>query len=147
MNENIRNRVFINNIAVGKNISYSLKTNDNSVYRVTGWDQIEDIITCGFIRPKEGKLKGGHYNEVFWTKGGEKTFYYDKRPVLEVPASKIMDGQNGALTIDDLVGIWIFNEKENRYLNLLYYLKSLSDDGKKIDENLDILNDEPTIKR
>ncbi len=29
-----------------------MKTNDNFVYRVTGMDQVEDIITSGYARSK-----------------------------------------------------------------------------------------------
>lgn len=86
-----RNRVFTNSLAIGKNIPNSMSTSNTSIYRVTGLNQIEDIINCGYVRPKTGKLIGGHTNETFWTKGGEKTFYYDKRPVLEVPEDKLND--------------------------------------------------------
>ena len=41
-------------------------------------DQLADIVNCGFVRPREGRVKGGHVNEVFWSVGGNKTFYYDK---------------------------------------------------------------------
>ena len=41
------------------------RTDENSVYRVTGIDQIADIINCGYVRSKEGKVKGGHENEFF----------------------------------------------------------------------------------
>ena len=120
---NSKNRVFINNIALGKNIPYAMSTSNTSIYRVTGFSQIKDIISCGYVRPKVGKLKGGHENEIFWTRGGENTFYYDKRPVLEVKEDKLKDGQIGAISIEDLSGIWIFDEKQNKYLNQIEELK------------------------
>ena len=120
-----KNRVFKNDLAFGKNILYAMATSSSSVYRVTGLDQIEDILLCGYVRPKNGKLVGGHTNEIFWTKGGENTFYYDKRPVLEVDQSKIKDGQLGAISLEDLKGIWLFDEKQNKYLNQIDYMKNL----------------------
>ncbi len=46
-----------------------MTTNNNYVYRVTGMHQVEDIITSGYVRSKD-KVKGGHNNELFWTRGG-----------------------------------------------------------------------------
>ncbi len=48
----VKNRVFINNIAFGKNIFNVMSTVITSIYRVTGFAQIEDIINCGYVRPK-----------------------------------------------------------------------------------------------
>lgn len=53
--------------------------------------QMEEIINTGYVRAKE-KVKGGHTNELFWTRGGDKLFYWDKRPVLEAPADKVIEG-------------------------------------------------------
>ena len=80
---NTRNRIFESGISLGKNDPISMHTDSNHVYRVTGESQIEDIINCGYVRPPLGKAKGGHVGEVFWTHGGNKLFFYDKRPVLE----------------------------------------------------------------
>jgi hypothetical protein len=66
-NTNFRNVIFNNTgLGLGKNKPGNLHANDtNSVYRVTGRDQIEDIILSGYVRPKpNGKVKGGHKNEV-----------------------------------------------------------------------------------
>lgn len=116
--ETTRNRVFVQELAFGKNDPIAMKTNDNYVYRVTGMDQVEDIIISGYARSKE-KVMGGHKKELFWTRGGEKLFYYDKRPVLEAPYIKVQDGQMGAIPLEDLTAIWIFNEKENKYVNCI----------------------------
>ena len=113
--ETTRNRVFVRELAFGKDSPIAMKTNDNFVYRVTGMDQVEDIITSGYARSKD-KVKGGHNNELFWTRGGDKLFYYDKRPVLEAPYTKVQDGQMGAISLEDLTAIWIFNEKENTWI-------------------------------
>lgn len=123
MNDNrieaARNRVFQSDIGIGKNNPISLHTSPTCVYRITGLDQIVDIINCGYIRPKAGRIKGGHVNEVFWSMGGEKTFYYDKRPVLEVPSSKVSDSQIGSLPLESLSSIWIFDSKRNAYVDKL----------------------------
>lgn len=125
--ESTRNRVFIRALAFGKNDPIAMKTNDNFVYRVTGMDQVEDIINTGYVRSK-AKAKGGHKNELFWTRGGDKLFYYDKSPVLEAPYTKVQDGQMGAIPLEDLTAIWIFNEKENRYVNCIEYYKYLREE-------------------
>ena len=122
---NSKNRVFINNLAFGKNISFAMPTSVSSIYRVTGFDQIKDIINCGYVRPKIGKLKGGHQNEIFWTRGGENTFYYDKRPVLEVKDTKLKDGQIGAISLEELSAIWIYNENQSKYINQIKEIKEL----------------------
>ena len=94
------------------------------MYRKTGMHQMKEIINTGYVRAKE-KVKGGHTNELFWTRGGEKLFYYDKRPVLEVPAGKVKDGQMGAIPLEDLTSIWYFSEEENKYVNIIEYIKEL----------------------
>ena len=53
------------------------RTDEASVYRVTGINQIADIVNCGYVRPKEGKVNGGHENEVFWSAGGDKLNFID----------------------------------------------------------------------
>ena len=119
-----RNRVFEGGLGIGKNNPIAMATINSQIYRVTGDSQIEDILDSGYVRPKEGKLKGGHQNEVFWTKGGDKVFYYDKRPVLQVDSSKLIDNQIGSISIDDLDAIWIFDEKQNKYINQIDYYKN-----------------------
>ena len=105
----------------------TLKAKDTSVYLKTGMHQIKEIINTGYVRAKE-KVKGGHTNELFLTRGGDKLFYWDKRPVLEAPADKVIEGQMGAIPLDDLTAIWIFNEKENRYVNCIEYYRSLREE-------------------
>jgi hypothetical protein len=39
-------------------------TDPNKVYRLTGQGQIDDMTQSGFLRPKTGKIKGGHQGEV-----------------------------------------------------------------------------------
>lgn len=128
---NTRNRVVKQEISIGKNNPISLKTNNTSVYRVTGMSQIEDILITGYVRSKE-KVKGGHSKELFWTLGGDKLFYFDKRPVLEASSSKIQDGTIGAVPIEELKAIWMFNEKENKYQNTLEYYLKLREEYQKV---------------
>lgn len=124
-----RNRVFYSDgLGLGKNMEYALHTSNTSVYRVTGINQIQDIVLTGYVRPKEGKLKGGHVNEVFWSIGGDKLFYYDKRPVIEVPEEKVKNDQIGAIHIDDIKAIWMFDENNNKYINEIERLKALYND-------------------
>lgn len=130
-----RNRLFEtkNGPAIGKNIANAMSTSDVSVYRITGMNQLKDILACGFVRPREGKLKGGHTNEVFWSIGSDKLYYYDfSRIVLEVPRSSIENDQIGALPFEELSGIWEFNKKTNRFENRIDFYKKVYDEVHQI---------------
>ena len=50
--ETTRNRVFVKELAFGKDSPIAMTTNNNYVYRVTGMDQVEDIIISGYARSK-----------------------------------------------------------------------------------------------
>lgn len=121
--KNAKNRVFTGGLGFGKNNPVSLHTVDTSIYRVTGLNQIEDIINCGYVRPKVGKLKGGHEGEIFWTRGSEKLFFYDGRPVIEVSENKVKNNQIGGVPLEDLKAIWMFDKESNSYKNNIEYLK------------------------
>jgi len=139
-----KNRVFYSEgLGIGRNNPIALKTNANFVYRITGMPQIVDIINCGYIRPKEGKVKGGHKDEVFWSIGGEKTFYYDKRPVLEVSSAAIKDGQVGALPIEALSSIYMFSTEKNCYENKKEIIEQIHElvKGRGIPISLETLNE------
>ena len=115
---NAKNRVFQGGLGLGKDNPISLHTDNNHVYRVTGSSQIEDIINCGYVRPPLGKAKGGHTGEVFWTKGNDKLFFYDKRPVIETSTDILKEeGQIGAISLEKLTGVWMFDEQQNKYVN------------------------------
>ena len=101
------------------------RTNENSVYRVTGIDQIADIINCGYVRSKEGKVKGGHENEVFWSAGGDKLNFIDERPILETSIDTVKDGQIGALSLDDLTAVWVFDGESGKRENKLNTIKDI----------------------
>lgn len=129
---NIINSVGSCNLSLGRDNPISLKTNEDFVYRITGMDQINDIINCGFVRPKGyGSRRDRVGDKIYWSIGG-KVCYYDKRPVLEAPLSKIQDGQIGPIPISDLSAIWLFDEQQNKYINkidLIYalYLEKYQD--------------------
>ena len=131
---NVRNRVFEQNIMLGKYIEHSMSTDSEHTYRITGMNQVKDIILTGYIRPKE-IIKGGHKLEIFWTHGGEKLFYYGGEPVLEVLSTSVRDGQIGALSIHDLTGVYIFDYNTNRYVNRLDEVLNLynNQDLEKVD--------------
>lgn len=123
-----RNRVFdtSRSPAVGKDIPYAMKTNENAVYRMTGMNQLKDILACGYVRPREGKLSGGHTNEVFWSKGSDKLFYYDKANIiLEAPATDVQNDEIGAVSLDKLSGIWQFNQENQTYENRLDFYRKV----------------------
>ena len=116
---NIRNSVG-HGIGTGVNNPSALHTDSDHVYRITGMDQIQDIIECGYVRPKENNIR------QWWSIGGRKLHYVDKtRVILESNIESVKDGQIGAISIDDLTAIWIFDETENKYIDRLDYIKSL----------------------
>lgn len=111
---------------LGKNIPYSLHTTITSVYRVTGMNQVEDIIECGYVRPKGYGARASRVGDkVYWSQGNDSLCYYDKRPVLEASSDLVYDGKIGAVSINDLSAIWLFDEKGNKYVNKLEDIKSL----------------------
>lgn len=122
---NAKNRVFQASISFGKDNPISLHTDNSHVYRVTGSSQIEDIINSGYVRPPLGKAKGGHKGEVFWTQGSDKLFFYDKRPVIETSTDILKgEGQVGAISLDKLTGIWMFDEQQNKYVNNIQVVRN-----------------------
>ena len=128
--KNTRNRVFRSDMAIGKDSPNALSTVSTSVYRVigrtTGTGQIKDIISCGYVRPKQTPPNDRHHNQLFWTKGGEKTFYMSgNRMILEAPAEKVQDNQIEAIPFEDLIAIWVFDTKQNKYVNHIDYYKKL----------------------
>lgn len=125
--ESTRNRVVTQELALGKDNPISLKTKSSSVYRNTGINQIEDIINTGYVRAKE-RVRGGHTKELFWSRGGDKLFYYDKRIVLEAPQDKVVDGQMGAIPLEDLTSIWYFSEEDNKYIDIIEYIRELREE-------------------
>lgn len=133
-----RNRVFKtdNGPAVGKNIPGAMPTKETSIYRSTGMNQLKDIIACGYVRPRIGKLKGGHMNEVFWSIGSDKLFYYNHDSIiLEVPNDILENDQIGALPFESLVGIWQYNKELDRFENKIDFYKKIYDDIHDIKRN------------
>ena len=113
----VKNDVGPGGFGLGATNPISLHTDSDHVYRITGMDQVEDIASCGYVRTKGYGVRAKVRGEiVYWTIGGD-VYYYDKRPVLEIEANNIHDGQQGSVSIDDLSGIWVFNEEQNKYIN------------------------------
>jgi len=143
-----KNRVFYSDgLGIGRNNPISLHTNSSSIYRVTGYGQIADIINCGYVRPKEGRIKGGHKDEVFWSLGGEKNFYYDKRPVLEISSNKVKNGQMGAVTLEKLNSIWIFDEFQDKYVDRIETIRLARDRVKKSTVELSVSDVEAILSK
>lgn len=114
-------------ISLGSHVKHALKTDEEHVYRVTGKDQIEDIILCGYVRPKGKDSK----NIIYWSQGNKKLFYIDKRPVIEAPSYNVMPSQVGAIPISNLSAIYIFNEEDNKYENKLDSIMALYEENNK----------------
>lgn len=141
-----RNRVFYSDgLGIGRNNPNALHTKKSSVYRITGMNQIKDIIECGYVRPKEGRVKGGHINEVFWSIGSDKLFYQNGRPVIEVLENKVKNGQIGAIHINDIEAIWMFDPEKNCYYNNLTNIKKahLEHQKEQLLNNISLDNEKP----
>ena len=127
--ETARNRIFETNkgLAFGKNNPASLHTNADHVYRNTGMAQIQDILECGYIRPREGKIAGGHENEVHWSRGSNNLYYIpnNNNYILETSSKVLQNDQIGAISINDLTAIWHFDESQNKYVNVLDDIKDI----------------------
>lgn len=122
----VRNSIGKNDgVGLGKKNPISLHTDSKNAYRQTGFDQVEDIINTGYIRTKGYGVRAKNRGQiVYWSMGGEKLFYYDTtRVVLQVPINIIESKMNEALVLDDLTAIWVFDEKNNKYVNRLLEIK------------------------
>ncbi|MBQ1813215.1 MAG: hypothetical protein II119_04650 [Bacilli bacterium] len=116
----------------GKDNPIALHTSESSVYRVTGVNQIQDIIECGYVRPKgHGARRDRVGDIIYWASGNDKLHYISKKPVIEAPADKVLDGQIGAIPIEDLTAIWMFDEVENKYVNRLRDIRLLHQERKE----------------
>ena len=52
-------------------------------------------------------------------------FYYDKRPVIETSVDTLKaDGQIGAISLDKLTGVWMFDEQQNKYVNNIQTIRN-----------------------
>ena len=141
---NCKNRVFKSEFGPRYDDNPNVfRTNEASVYRIAGIDQIADIVNCGYIRPKEGKIKGGHENEVYWSIGGDSLSYIDKRPILETSADTVKDGQVGAVSLDDLTAVWMVDGESSRRENKLDVIKNIKSSMGKDEQ----LNAEELSKR
>ena len=132
------NRVFENTgLGLGKNNPNRFETKEDSIYRITGRSQIDDIIESGYVRPPKGKLRGGKQGEVHWARGDNKLFYIDtERYILET--KKDINNKVGALSIDDLTAIWKFDG--TKWVNIISDIKASVNSttnsvSKVIDEN------------
>ena len=132
------NRVFENTgLGLGKNNPNRFETNEDSIYRITGRSQIDDIIESGYVRPPKGKLRGGKQGEVHWARGDNKLFYTDtERYILET--KKDINNKVGALSIDDLTAIWKFDG--TKWVNIISDIKASVNSttnsvSKVVDEN------------
>lgn len=120
-----KNKVFKSEFGLKYNDNPNVfRTSESSDYRITGIDQIADIVNCGYVRSKEGKVKSGHEDEVFWSAGGDKLNFIDERPILETSADTVKDGQIGALSLDGLTAVWIFDSESGKRENKLDTIKS-----------------------
>lgn len=107
------NRVAPSVSSVGRNDPTALSTKEGFVYRETGFDQIQDIIDCGYVRSNTRRPS----NQVWWTKGGSNSFHINKRPVLVASSDLVIDGKVGAISLEQLSEVWIYDEENKKWNN------------------------------
>lgn len=116
------NRVAPSVSPIGRNDPTALSTKEGFVYRETGFNQIEDIIECGYVRSNEHRKS----NQVWWTKGGSNSFHVNKkRPVLVASSDIVIDCKEGAISIYDLTEIWIYDEATQKWNNKIDDIKTM----------------------
>jgi hypothetical protein len=83
--------------------------NPDMAYRLTGQQQIDDILATGEVRAKEGKMRGGRSGETQWSKGHESLGYRAGSNkgmyVIETP-SRGLNERLGGLPISAATRIW-----------------------------------------
>ena len=115
------NRVAPSPSPIGRNDPTALATKEGFVYRETGYSQIEDIINCGYVRSNEKRKS----NQVWWTSGGKNSFHVNKKPVLVASSSLVFNGCEGAISLDDLCEIWLYDEKLQKWNNKVEEIRIL----------------------
>ena len=116
------NRVAPSVSPIGRNDPTALSTKEGFVYRETGFNQIEDIIECGYVRSNEHRKS----NQVWWTKGGSNSFHVNKkRPVLVASSDIVIDCKEGAISIYGLTEIWIYDEATQKWNNKIDDIKTM----------------------
>lgn len=103
----------------------NLMTNSNSAYRITGLDQIDDIEYSGVVRPKGYGSRSDRVGlKVYWTTGGDISYGDKSRAIIEVPLSKLENGQKGPVSLNDINGIWVFSQEDNAFKNIIDEVKT-----------------------
>jgi len=82
--------------------------NPNYAYRITGQPQIDDINMSGFIRAKEGKMKGGRTGETQWSQGMANFKYNpdtNKDRYIIVTNVNDLNDRKGSLSKNELIQV------------------------------------------
>lgn len=147
-----------NSVVESKNSPYNLfanelgvmHTNEDSTYRQTGISQISDIIDTGYVRANSAYDNNeAKKNRIWWTQGSNKLHYKpDPRAILEISSDKISEGQIGAVSLDDLSHIWVYDDEQSKYVDVIDKVKELRNNKKTSGLSLTFaeLNDKLNIK-
>lgn len=113
------NRVAPSFSRIGKDDPTALSTREGYVYRETGYNQIKDIINCGYVRSNARRRS----NQVWWTIGGPNSFHINKKPILVASSDVVIDCNEGAIRIEDLDEIWFYDEQTKTWNNNIEEVK------------------------
>ena len=83
--------------------------NPNFAFRVTGQDQIDDMMQSGQVRSKVGKMRGGRTGETQWSQGTQGLGYSaqsnEGKYVIETPVQGLQD-RDGGLPLSEVSRIY-----------------------------------------
>ncbi len=106
------------------NDSSMIGMDDDKVYRITGKEQINDMIECGYVRSREN---GTHGNRVFWTQGcAGYAFAPGDKYTIVVSASNLKNKQIGAVPLSEVTNVFKYNMEENRFVDVIEVICGLN---------------------
>lgn len=144
---NTVNKIFDNTVGIASETGF--KSEEGKIYRATKQNQIDDIIESGYIRPKEGKMRGGKEGEVHWASGNDNLKYSaDDKYILETDNSKFSENNKGALNIHSLSAVWKFNKENGKWEDVLPDIKEKynKNKNKNIEKSSPLLSEKPVSK-
>lgn len=101
----------------------------NSAYRITGQQQIDDMIESGLVRskPPGAKAKGGRTGVTHWSQGRESLVYdFEGLPNGYILKTKSggLEGKTGGIALKDLEGVYTW--RDGKIVNVLDEIKQKS---------------------
>lgn len=139
--KDVINRVVPSISPIGKDDPTALSTSEGFAYRETGFSQINDIIETGFVRANDKRPS----NQVWWTLGGSNSFHVNKKPILVASTNAVQDLRTGAVSINDLVEIWIYDEQSQTWNNKINDIRTMYAQKHPVQEQINHLKKQISV--